>query len=516
MPHPVTLRRAGAAPVAALLLALAAGAAPGLRAEEAGAPPADTASSARPAPFDPQRTLTRHTLALADGDLAYTAVAEFLPLHDPARDAPAARVFTTTYTLDGPDRGTDRPVAFVFNGGPGAASAYLHMGALGPRIVRFADDGTLVRPPAPVDDNPHTWLRFTDLVFIDPVGTGFSRGLGRDDGAESRYWNIDADVESLTEIVRLWLARHGRWQSPKLLVGESYGGFRIARLARSLFEGPGIAVNGLVMVSPVVDFGSIGDDEADLLGWALRLPSMAASAAAHGRTAGTPAEAAARAEAFALGDYVSGLAGLDLGEPERSASLFRATADLIGLPAELVERRRAMVPIGVFAREILRSQGRVVSIYDGTFVGPDPDPASPRIALDPFLTGTVPTYSTAFTGYIQRELELRTDVPFRLLSREVSRRWEWPRRSVPSALDDLQSVLALTPGLRVMMAHGRTDLITPYMASRWVAARLELPPGERDRVTVPVYDGGHMMYTLPDSRRRLFEDARAMVEAALR
>ncbi|MGQ9370652.1 S10 family peptidase [Azospirillum sp. ST 5-10] len=526
MPHQPIRRRPSALPVAALALALATAAPYGPRAEEA--PPADahrgeqTAREPAPRPaFDPQRTLTRHTLSLPDGELAYTAVAEYLPLGDEGKDAPAARIFTTTYTLDGPAGAASagaagRPVAFVFNGGPGAASAYLHMGALGPRMVRFSADGRLTRPPAPVVDNPDTWLRFTDLVFIDPVGTGFSRPHGDDEGAAKRYWNIDADAESLAEVVRLWLARNGRWGSPKVLVGESYGGFRIARMAGALFDGPGIAVNGLIMISPVVDFGTIDDDETDLLGWALHLPSFAASAAALGKAPGTPAEAAARAETFALTDYVAGLAGLDFARLDRAAALFRTTAGLIGLPPELVERRRGMVPIGVFAREIARDRGQVASIYDGTFLGPDPDPASPRVDEDPFLTGTLPVYATAFAGYVQDELDFRTDTPFRLLSREVSRGWEWPRNDAPSAADALQSVLALTPGLRVMMAHGLTDLVTPYMASRWVAAHLELPEEARDRVTVPVYPGGHMMYTIAESRTRLADDARALIEAALR
>lgn len=482
--------------------------------DKAAAKPPEKAQTEKKPAFDAQRTVTRHTLALPAGPLAYTAVAEFLPLNDEGKDEPVARVFTTTYTADAPPA-AGRPVAFVFNGGPGAAAAYLHLGALGPKMVRFADDGAILRPPAPVVDNPDSWLAFTDLVFIDPVGTGYSRGLAGED-AEKRVWSPDGDARAMAEIVRLWLTRNGRWDSPKLLVGESYGGFRIARMAAELADKPGISLNGLVMVSPAVDFATIRDGSAGLLATAFKLPSYAASAAFHGRAEGTPEEAALRTERFALTEYLAGLATLDVGRLDDSAPLFAEVARRIGLPAEMVARHRGRVPGGVFVREIVRDKGRVASIYDGTFTGPDPDPGSPWVREDPFLSGTVPVYATAFAGYVQRDLGFTTDVPFTLLSERVNRNWEWPRMNVPSATGELQSVLALTPGLRVLIAHGLTDIITPYMASAWIARNLELPAGERERVSVRTYPGGHMMYTLGPSRAALAADVRAMVEAALR
>ncbi|WP_448191273.1 S10 family peptidase [Azospirillum sp. sgz301742] len=467
--------------------------------------------SEKPAAFDAQRAVTHHTV----GSLAYTAVAEFLPVKDAGKDEVLARIFTTTYTLDGSEPGK-RPVAFVFNGGPGAASAYLHLGALGPRIVRFNADGSLPRPPVPMADNPDSWLSFADLVFIDPVGTGYSGALKPGDDAEKRFWKVDADARTLSEIVRLWIARNDRWASPKLLVGESYGGFRIAKMARELFRQSGIAVNALVMVSPVIDFGTVRDETTGLLTTALRLPAMAASAAAQGLVEEAPADAAERAARFALTDYLAGLATLDVGRLDASANLFAEVARLTGLPVELVARHRGRVSAGVFARELLRAKGRVVSIYDGAFSGPDPDPSSPRVAEDPYLTGTVPAYSTAFAAYAQQELNFRTELPFHLLNGAVNRGWEWPREGHPSAMDELQQVLSLTPGLHVMIAHGRNDMVTPYLGSRWLAAQLELPDGQRGRVRVPVYDGGHMMYTLPMPRKQLFEDARQLVEDAIR
>lgn len=477
----------------------------------AAADPSDQLSASRDAAFDPQRSITRHVLPLAAGPVAYTATAEFLPLRDGAKEELAARIFTVAYTADGAEPGR-RPVTFVFNGGPGAASAYMHLGAVGPRIVAFAEDGSLKPPPAPLVDNPDSWLGFTDLVFIDPVGTGYSRAVKTEGDAEKRFWSVDGDTRSMAEAVRLWLTRSGRWGSPKFLAGESYGGFRIAKMAEELIGRTGIAVNGLILVSPVVDFATIDDD--GLLGAALKLPAMAATAAAHGKAAGTPREAAQSAERFAFGPYLTGLAGLDYGRLGEAKGFFGDVAGRLGLPVETVIRHRGKVPGGVFARELLRDSGRVASIYDGTFTAADPDPAAARLPFDPFLKGTIPTYTTAFATYAASELGVRTEAPFHLLSDRVNRNWDWPRMSVPSAADALQTALTLQPSLRVVIAHGLTDLVTPYMASRWIASRLELPEDQRDRVRLAVHDGGHMMYTRAAGRAALAADARAVVEAA--
>ncbi|BAI71354.1 serine carboxypeptidase [Azospirillum sp. B510] len=464
--------------------------------------------------FDPQRSVTRHSLPLPDGALAYSATAEFLPLRDGAKEELAARIFTVAYSAE-PKTPSDgpRPVTFVFNGGPGAASAYMHLGAAGPKVVAFGPDGALPPPPARLVDNPDSWLAFTDLVFIDPVGTGFSRAV-KPDETEKRFWSVDGDARSMAEIVRLWLTRNGRWSSPTFLAGESYGGFRIAKMADELINQVGLAVNGLILVSPVVDFAAI--DEDGILAPAWKLPSMAASAAALGRTPGTPEQAAEAAERFALGPYLSGLAGLDYGRLDAGREVFAEVARLTGLPEETVRRQRGRVPMGVFTRDLLRDRGRVLSIYDGTFTAPDPDPGAARSPFDAFLKGTVPTYTTAFAAYAHDTLGVRTDTPYRLLSDRVNRNWEWPRMTVPSAVDALQTALTLQPALRVLIVHGRTDLITPYMASRWVASRLELPEGERGRVSVTVHPGGHMMYTRAESRAALAADARALIADSLR
>lgn len=474
-----------------------------------------TTESQREPTFDAQRRVTQHIVPLAAGPLAYSATAEFLPLRDGPKEELAARIFTVSYRAEQSGASQPpRPVTFVFNGGPGAASAYMHLGAAGPRVVTFAADGALAGPPARLIDNSDTWLAFTDLVFVDPVGTGYSRATKTDGDGEKRFWSVEGDAKAMAEVVRLWLTRNERWSSPTFLAGESYGGFRIAKMADELIQNTGLAVNGLILVSPVVDFASI--DEDGLLATAFKLPAMAATAAAFGRAPGTPEQAAQKAEEFAMSGYLTGLAGLDYGRLDQAQGFFTQVAGVVGLPVDLVVRQRGRVPMGLFTRELLRADGRVLSIYDGTFTAADPDPGVARLPFDPFLKGTVSTYTTAFAGYAAESLGVRGDLAYRLLSDRVNRGWEWPRMSAPNATDSLQTALTLQPSLRVLIAHGRTDLITPYMASRWIAARLELPPQERDRVRVSVHEGGHMMYTRATGRAALAADARALIEDALR
>ena len=273
---------------------------------------------------------------------------------------PEAHLFYVAYVLDEADPGT-RPVAFVLNGGPGASAAYLHLGGLGPWNVVLEENGAV--PPAPprLAPNPDSWLTFTDLVFIDPVETGFSRAAASEDGDRDgrRLLGTQPDLEALSAFVRLWLSRHQRWTSPKFLIGESYGGFRVAALADLLAERQDIQVNGAVLISPVLEFSLHDGDAYTLLPWVLRVPSFAAVAREHGRTAAASGDlesALDEAEAFSLGELLPGLAQGDaLGAPAADA-LHRRLADVTGLPSELVRRHAGRIPRGVFAKELLRAR----------------------------------------------------------------------------------------------------------------------------------------------------------------
>jgi carboxypeptidase C (cathepsin A) len=385
-------------------------------------------------------------------------------------------------------------VTFVFNGGPGASSAYLHMAAMGPRVLVMGANGTVPEPPVRLVDNPDSWLAFTDLVFIDPVGTGLAPA--REDDGGKPFWNVDGDAASLAGLIRLWCARNGRWLSPKLLAGESYGGYRAAMIARTLLDTQGLALNGIVMISPVLDFSLISQTSSGVLPWALLLPSLWASAREHGL--GDASISAAEVERFALTDYLTGIAAIGPAGPGPEPALNDRIAALLGLDRDLVRTRHARLSAGIFADRLLQASGRRLSLYDGGVAAPNPTPGQ-RGGPDPILQGTIAPLSTAYNAYVRDVLKLRSDLPFRLLAARPGHNWDWQgARGGPgphgSAVDELAEALALTPGLGVLVVHGRTDLVTPYMSSRWALDRLDLPEAVRAAVRVEVLEGGHMMY----------------------
>lgn len=455
---------------------------------------------------------TEHVLALTETvGLPYEARVETVPVRL-AEGGAEADIAIVSYRRLGEQRGK-RPVTFVFNGGPGASSAYLHLGAMGPKIVRMAETGGAPPPPVVLEDNPDSWLRFTDLVFVDPVGTGFSRAAGGRD-AEKAFWSVSADVSSLAQVIERWLGRNGRWSSPIYIAGESYGGFRAAQLARTLARIQGVALSGLVMISPALDLSIIRPGAHDVLPWALALPSMVASARAHGQGAAAPPLEAV--EAFALGEYLQGIAAIAPEGPDPDAALIEKLAQLLGLEIKVVRRWHGRVPAWVFAERVLQRPGWALSVYDGSIAGPDPRPG--RSGPDSVLEGTKATLSSAFNAYVRDDLGLRIDREFRLLSPEPSRHWDWEgarggRDRTQGAVDELAEALALTPGLRVLVAHGRTDMVTPYLVTRWLLDRLELPQEVRGRIRQEELDGGHMMYFHAAQRTALTRLAAEFYEA---
>jgi carboxypeptidase C (cathepsin A) len=458
----------------------------------------------------PARVATHHALTLPDHRLDYDAIAETFALTD-QKGATTAQIFTVSY-LAAAVTGATRPVSFVFNGGPGAASVFLHLGALGPKVMETPENGDAPSPPVRLVDNPATWLSFTDLVFIDPVGTGFSRGEGKEQNPDKPFWDVHADLDSLDAVVRLWLTRHQRWPSPVYLVGESYGGFRAAAMTRSLSRDVDVTVSGLVLISPALDLSALHPTERDLLAAGFFLPTYAATAAAlHVPT--TVSDLAA-IEHFALSDYLVGLAGLE-GRPSPGNSFIAGVARMIGLREAIVRRWRARVPSHVFAREILRDRGDRVSLYDGTIVRPAP--AGESEGGDPLLQPAAAAFGSAFNAYVAEALGYRTERPYRVLVGDVSRQWNWEgereegTRGLPMA--SLEAALLAHPGTKVLIANGRYDLVTPYLSSRWLVGQLQVPPATRDAIRLRVYEGGHMMYLRPASRAALARDAAQLYAA---
>jgi carboxypeptidase C (cathepsin A) len=468
--------------------------APALRAEEAQKP-----SGEQRAPgvlsLLPKDSVTQHTLDLGGEKLAYTATAGTFALYDQSGERSAAIVYTAyvAKNASGP-----RPLTFVFNGGPGASSAYLHLGVAGPRVADFGDPP---RPQPTLHDNPDTWLKFTDLVFVDPVGAGWSRAA-KPDGAKA-FWGVKADAQSLAKVMALYVAKNARDASPLYILGESYGGYRAVKVARAVQREQGLMVNGIVMLSPFLEGSLQAGARQFALGAALHLPSLAA--AELDRTGTFTPEALAAAENFAMTDYLVTLAGA-APQGEAARAFYARVAKLTGIPEEVVARRRGVIG-DEYVKHAAEKRGAVVSHYDITFAAPDPYPELPTAeGGDPVLDGFTQALGGAFVAYARAELGFKTEMTFQLLNREVSGNWDWDGgRSRASVSDDMRELMSLNPSLRIMIAHGRSDLVTPYAVTRYVLDHLP-PMGDTPRTALKLYKGGHMFYFAPDTRHAFAAD----------
>jgi carboxypeptidase C (cathepsin A) len=410
------------------------------------------------------------------------------------------------------------------------------MGAVGPKRVDFPPDGTLPTMPPRLVDNESSWLGFTDVVFVDPVGTGFSRVIEpekkegdkeakSDDAPDpNEYFGYKRDLESLCEFMGRWLSEHGRWGSPIFIAGESYGGYRVARLARTLQETAGIGLSGAILISPALEITHLNPGDYDVLGWVDRIPTMAAAAAHHGRSRafrkGTSLERVFRdAEEFATGEYATMLTrGAAMPETERARILARL-ADLIGLSPDLVARADGRVSIFTFVRELLRDERKVLGLYDATITATDPFPDRTEFVWpDPTLAGISPAYTMAVNRMLRSEIGVETDREYQLLSYEVNTSWKHDSdhhafQGPPGATDDFRYGMALNPHMRAFVTHGRYDLVTPYYGSDRLRNLMRLDPQTAGRITVRHFGGGHMFYAWESSRHE-FTDAIASFVAS--
>jgi len=451
----------------------------------------------------PADSVTAHTIDTAQGRLAYTATAGTLGFFDQSGER-SASVFYTAYVAN--DKRANRPLTFVFNGGPGAASAFLHLGLAGPRILDLGPDAREVAD-ARLVDNPDTWLRFTDLVMIDPIGTGWSRTVKADDGKQ--FWNVESDADAMAKAIALYVAHNNRAASPKYLLGESYGGFRAAKVARALQREQGIATTGIVMLSPLLEgWLTFGDDESALRS-ALVLPSLAAAELE--RKGEYSHDALARAEKFAMTEYLVMLAGA---APEGPAaeSFYNKVAQVSGMSLEQVKRQRGFVTHNVIRH--LRA-GKLVSQYDASYAVDDPYPErAGSHAPDPVLDHVARAYGGAFASYARNELGFKTEMTYKLLANDVTKGWNWKGgRLNADAEGDLRVLLGFGRTFRVLVAHGAADLVTPYGMSRYVIDHMPAfdPPG---RIALKLYRGGHMLYLDPASRKAFSADAATFYRAA--
>src|SRR5499433_2804564 len=453
----------------------------------------------------PADSVSEYAVAIPGGTLTYTATAGTLSLFDQSGERSAA-VYYTAYVAKNAEP-ANRPVTFAFNGGPGAASAYLNLGLVGPRILEFpGNDAAAAR----MRDNPATWLAFTDLVMIDPVGAGWSRPAKADGG--KAFYGVHSDAQAVAKVIALYVEKNGRGNSPKYILGESYGGFRAAKVAQVLQHDQGIMVSGIAMVSPVIEGSLTFGSNRSALSAALQLPSLAAAELE--RKGAFSKEAQAQAERFALTDYLTTLAG-PRPQGDAARTFYARVAEITGLPEAVVTRSRGFIR-DAYIKHLRSAEGKIVSRYDATFAVPDPFPEQESArGPDPILDSFTRAYGAAYAAYARDELGFKTEMSFILLATDIAGKWDWGEhsgRGSASVSEDLRELLAFIPSFRLLVAHGYSDMVTPYAASRYVLDHLP-PIGDPSRTQLLLYRGGHMFYTDADSRKGFSADAKTFYQS---
>ena len=481
----------------ALFAALLLAAAPAFAAEEKPA-----AIELPPLPADK----TVHQSAVIGGKpVAYDVTVGTIPVRD-AKGKKIGEVVYTAYTVAG--RGASRPVTFAFNGGPGAASAFLNLGAIGPKRVQFGAQGDAPSDSAVARDNPDSWLDFTDLVFIDPIGTGFSRSLEDEAASKKDFFTAKADIEYLSRVIFDWLNKNGRMTSRHYLIGESYGGYRVPRVAYFLQSRLGVGLNGITMVSPYLNPAASNSDENALspLPYMISLPSMAAAnLERQGKLTG-PA-ALTEVENYDRTEYAADLFR-GRSDPQAIERMTAKVSAYIGLDPVIVRRSEGRVDIGTYLREVHRSEGKIGSIYDSNVTAYDPFPGAPQQqSNDPILDAIIAPATGAAVDLMTNQVGWKVNARYNLLSYEVN--GAWARDNSDSPVSDLRKAIANDPKMQVMIAHGMDDLSCPYFASRLIVD--QMPGfGVPQRVRLSLYAGGHMFYSRPDSAAQFRRDALAM------
>ena len=446
----------------------------------------------------------------------YNAAAGMINIgKDPER--PDAEIFHVSYTLKGADPAT-RPVTFLFNGGPGAASIYLHLSAVGPKTIATAGDGSFPATPARLQENPDSWIRFTDLVFIDPVGTGYSRMLPGPDGKPrdgKPYYGVAGDLDAMAGFIRQWLTVNNRWGSPKAIAGESYGGQRVAALTRILAEQYAVNLNRAILISPALNVELAETTHYPLVYPMVLLPNLAAIAAHHGlSTIKNDPAAIKTVEDYAMTGYLTGLATLERSTPEQQAAFFAKVAGLIGLDPALVASHRGRIRESIFAANLLAKKGQVIDTYDGTQASDNPTPEKKDElgVFDRSLTILGGVLLPPFMDYVRKDLGYVTQRPYIPLDLVVNMSWD--RQSTLGGPDDLAIALAQNTDLKALVVHGYHDLNTNYLLSRYVLEQSTRAPGARKRLYFGTYPGGHMFYLRTRSRAEFAADVRGFYEAA--
>ena len=477
---------------------------------------AKSAAAKDPLPDEEKTIRTSHEITINGAKIAYDATVGFLPIRSKQGET-EGRVFFTAYTKTGVPAGEKRPLLFAFNGGPGSASLWLHIGAIGPRRVKMLDDGNLPPPPYGLADNESTWLDKADLVFIDPIGTGYSRPSKPELGP--KFWGVEGDLDSVGEFIRMYLSRNDRWNSPLFVAGESYGTTRAAGLTERLLDN-GIALNGVLLISSVLNFGLDDTGAGHDSGYSLYLPTYAAAAWYHHKLGGSGRDLKkilSEAETWAAADYPAALAkGDTLSASEREQALNKLNS-LTGLDKRYLENADLRVSPWYFEKELLRDQKRTVGRYDSRIKGIDESGISPTADYDASYAAVRAPFTTAFNQYLRSELGYKSDTPYFVLGEGLTSPWNWGREGANglNVATRLRSAMVQNPYMKVFFAGGHYDLATPYYAAKYTVNHMGLESNLRKNITFAEYEAGHMMYIETASRLKLKADVAAFFDSAL-
>jgi carboxypeptidase C (cathepsin A) len=468
---------------------------------------------------------SKHSIKIGGKEIKYTVIAGTMVMKEETPpdqtkesegDKPKAQFFFVAYTKDDVEDKSKRPITFSFNGGPGSSSVWLHLGAIGPRRVVLQDDGNLPKPPFKLTDNEYSLLDETDLVFIDPISTGYSRAV---EGEKPQEWHgFKKDITSVGDFIRLYTTRYGRWLSPKFLIGESYGTTRSAGLSGYLQERHGMYLNGIMLISAVLDFTTIDFYVNNEVPYAMFLPAYAATAWYHHKLKiRKPLQTLLKeVEKFASGEYAAALLkGDSLTKGER-AQIVEKMSRYTGLSSEFIERSNLRINDQHFFKELLRDRGETVGRLDSRFTGRDRLGVTERPEYDPLLTNVLGPYTAAFYDYVRSDLKFESDLPYEILTEKV---WPWSYAEFENHFvnvgETLRAAMTYNPYLKVFVANGYFDLGTPYFATEYTFNHLGLHESVRKNVSMGYYEAGHMMYIHLASLAELKNDLAEFMRSAM-
>ncbi len=460
---------------------------------------------------------TKHSLKVGGQEIKYTATAGtiLLKLED---GTPKASIFYVAYTKDDVSDASQRPITFSFNGGPGSASVWLHLGLLGPRRVQMGDAGTLLPPPYKLVDNDVSLLDISDLVFIDPVSTGYSRAVPGE--APKQFHGVTEDVESVADFIRLYATRNKRWSSPKFLAGESYGTTRAAGLSGYLQQRYGMYLNGIVLISAILNFETAEFDTGNDLPYILYLPTYTAIAWFHKKLpadlqSGDVQKAVEESRKFAVGEYADALMTGDALPAARHTEIMQKLARLTGLSPDYIDRTNLRIEIMRFTKELLRNERRTIGRIDARFTGIDRDAAGEEPEFDPSIAAIIGPYSGMLNDYVRNDLKFDSDLHYEVLTGRV-RPWNYApyENRYVNVAETLRKAMTQNPFLRVFVAKGYYDLATPFFAADYTFDHLGLDPTLRGHLSGAYYDAGHMMYVHPPSLAKLKADIAQFIKSS--